>query len=130
MPKLDVAATSKAIRSILNKVSEGNIDPMFKQLLVVVESTYQKSPIEFCKAYSDIFIQLSVNLSTQMTAILSVNCVYVAALHRLYGDLIFTNISRELFVIFKQNGALTWPTAVARHSLHRNHTIPMLPFLL
>lgn len=37
-PKLDMMATSKSIRSILNKVSEGNIDPMFKQLLEVVDS--------------------------------------------------------------------------------------------
>ena len=38
-----------------------------------------------------------------MTAILSVNCVYVSALQRLFGDLIFTNIARELVIIFKKN---------------------------
>jgi hypothetical protein len=98
--KLDIAAASKAIRTILNKVSEGNIEPMFKQLMVVVDSNYALDPLEFCKAYASIFIQLSVNMQTQMTAILSVNCVYISALQRLYGDLIFTNIARELYTIF------------------------------
>ena len=35
-PKIDLLSTEKRIRSILNKVSEQNIDPMFKQLLEVV----------------------------------------------------------------------------------------------
>lgn len=38
-----------------------------------------------------------------MTAILSVNCVYISALQRLYGDLIFTNVARELYNIFIAN---------------------------
>lgn len=37
---IDPASTTKRIRTILNKVSEGNIDPMFKQLMEVVTELY------------------------------------------------------------------------------------------
>ena len=38
-----------------------------------------------------------------MNAILSVNCVYICALQRLFGDHIFAHIGRDLYVQFKEN---------------------------
>jgi hypothetical protein len=55
-PSFDTQGVTKEIRSILNKVSEGNIDPMFKLLLEVVNKYYKGAPMDFCKAYADIFV--------------------------------------------------------------------------
>jgi len=85
-PLIDFTETEKSIRSIFNKVSEGNIEPMFKQLLEVVNALFPKDPATFAKAYAGIFYKLSVKDNRQMmNAILSVNCVYVCALQRLFG---------------------------------------------
>ena len=54
-PKIDVLATEKQIRSVLNKVSEGNMDPMFEQITKVVNELMPKDPLTFVKAYSKIF---------------------------------------------------------------------------
>ena len=59
--KLDAKETTKQIRSVLNKVSEGNIDPMFKELLKVVDELMPKDPTVFSQCYSDIFNQLCIN---------------------------------------------------------------------
>jgi len=61
--KLNKADTSKKIRVILNKVSEGNMDPMFKQLLPMVEELMPQDPDVFGKCYSEIFTQLTVTLA-------------------------------------------------------------------
>jgi len=60
-PKIDLASTSKAIRSILNKVSEGNIEPMFKQLMTVVDDLITKDENTFAECYTAIFNQLTIN---------------------------------------------------------------------
>lgn len=54
-PTLDAQPTTKKIRSILNRVSEGNIDPMFKQLMEVVEDLYPQDRITFTDCYASIF---------------------------------------------------------------------------
>lgn len=61
-PLIDEADTTKQIRSILNKVSEGNIEPMFKQLMEVVQSLYNKDKQTFTNCYAGIFKQLTYNL--------------------------------------------------------------------
>lgn len=106
-PKLNVLETKKEIRKVLNKVSEGNIDPMFQQLLEVVDrycpSKFEGAQCEeFCTFYSQIFNELNINLQQNMNAILSVNCVYVTALQRLKGQAIFAIVIRSLLQIFKE----------------------------
>ena len=53
--KVDVQETTKQIRSVLNKVSEGNIDPMFKELLKVVDQLMGQHTAVFFRCYSQIF---------------------------------------------------------------------------
>jgi hypothetical protein len=49
----------KQIRSILNKVSEGNITPMFTELeSALAEGFKPETRQEFLKAYCDIFTSL------------------------------------------------------------------------
>lgn len=49
----------KQIRSILNKVSEGNIDPMFNELSTLLENGFKENTrLAYSVAYSDIFISL------------------------------------------------------------------------
>jgi hypothetical protein len=43
----------------LNKVSEGNIDPMFQELTKVLDEGFKKSSrIKYCNAYAIIFLSL------------------------------------------------------------------------
>ena len=102
-PKIDMPQTEKQIRSVLNKVSEGNMDPMFEQITKVVHELMPKDSLSFTRAYSKIFMQLNINLQQQMNAILSVNCVYVTALQRLHGDLIFAEVARDLYNVFLES---------------------------
>jgi hypothetical protein len=59
----------KGIRSILNKVSEGNIELMFNNLMELIDSmnfkqletkTQQKQLTLFAQAYSKIFMQMNI----------------------------------------------------------------------
>lgn len=75
---LDPQIISKQLRSILNKVSEGNIDPMFKQLSEVLDGMECGEIV--WQEYSKIFCQLTLNLEQNMNVILSVNCVFVSAI--------------------------------------------------
>ena len=55
----------KAIRSVLNKVSEGNIEPMFQSIQSVVKQFIHsnKPSIElaqFATAYAKIFVQMNI----------------------------------------------------------------------
>lgn len=102
-PKIDMPQTEKQIRSVLNKVSEGNMDPMFEQITKVVHELMPKDSLSFTRAYSKIFMQLNISLQQQMNAILSVNCVYVTALQRLHGDLIFAEVARDLYNVFVES---------------------------
>lgn len=47
------------IRAVLNKVSEGNIDPMFQELSKVLEKGFnKKTRVHYCNAYATIFLSL------------------------------------------------------------------------
>lgn len=52
----------KAIRQVLNKVSEGNIEPMFNQMLELVKQYHKKQPLQFIHSYAKIFIQMNISL--------------------------------------------------------------------
>ncbi len=58
--QLDNPDIEKAIRSVLNKVSEGNIEPMFQSLLAVVKQytnpKQSQSVAVFAHCYAKIFI--------------------------------------------------------------------------
>ena len=92
---------SKEIRSILNRVSEGNVEVMFTQLKEVVEKYIKKDRETFLECYSQIFMQLNVGLQQNMSAILSVNCAYISALQRTYGEAILTKVVRCLYDSFE-----------------------------
>lgn len=91
----------KGIRSVLNKVSEGNIEPMFQSLLAVVKlhvvPRQAASVAVFASCYAKIFYQMNIANQQQMNAILSVNCAFVCGLQRLLGDRFFVLVVRHLF---------------------------------
>ena len=54
-----VIEAQNKIRSILNKVSEGNIDPMFNELSKLLDVGFKPDTrLSYSIAYSDIFISL------------------------------------------------------------------------
>jgi hypothetical protein len=81
---------------VLNKVSEGNVEIMFKTLVDTTKQ-YHKNQLTFALAYSKVFIQMNIASLQQLSAILSVNCVFVAALHRLLGDVFLATVIRQLY---------------------------------
>ena len=101
-----IAHISKTLRSILNRVSEGNIDPMFKSLETSLDELLSKyDPNTVWTEYHKIFCQLTMGLQQNMNAILSVNCVYVTAIHRLRGPLLFGKICKQFYDVFQQETA-------------------------
>ncbi len=103
----------KSIRQVLNKVSEGNIEPMFTALTAVVTQYLKPSSkpsielAQFAKAYAKIFITMNIAASSQLTAILSTNCALICALQRSIkgsvGDHFFSLIIVELHKYFVEN---------------------------
>lgn len=68
-------------------MSEGNIDIMFNELATLL-SEHGFTPAHretYTKAYAEIFLSLVASQQQQMTGLLSVNCVFVSAIHRLHG---------------------------------------------
>ncbi|CDW86880.1 nucleolar mif4g domain-containing protein 1 [Stylonychia lemnae] len=110
--QLENPAIEKAIRSVLNKVSEGNLEIMFNKLIDETKG-YFKNPITYAYCYAKIFIQMSISLQQQMNAILSVNCAFICALHRIIGDQFFVTVVRQIFKEFKENHALSNTTDVS-----------------
>jgi hypothetical protein len=81
---------------------------MFEQLLGTInKQTAQKSkkPMVY-KAYGDIFITLAVSQQQQMNQLLSVNCAFVAALHRLHGAAFFGTVLKHMHETLLKNHAL------------------------
>jgi hypothetical protein len=86
---LDNPDLEKSLRSILNKVTEGNVDPMFYSHIQPLSQTYRAPTLvpQFAHAFTKLFIQFNITHNQQMsTALLSVNCAFLAALHRSLGD--------------------------------------------
>ncbi len=100
-PPIDSPEIEKGIRSVLNKVSEGNIEPMFQSLLAVVKQYVNikssQSVTVFATSYAKIFVQMNIANQQQMNAILSVNCAFICGLQRLLGDRFFVLVVRHLF---------------------------------
>ena len=57
---MDNPEIEKAIRSVLNKVSEGNIEPMFSSLLAVAKHHAKASVPVFAHCYAKIFLQMNI----------------------------------------------------------------------
>lgn len=90
-----LAEAEQELRPVLNRVSEGNIDPMFEKLMEVFNRTMQKDKKTrqaYYEAYAKNFIILAISQQQQMNQLLSVNCVFVAALHRLCGAPFFASV--------------------------------------
>ena len=101
---LDNPEIEKALRSVLNKVSEGNIEVMFTSLMDLVKKFVGKGTGKpsmkvaiFAHCYAKIFIQMNISSQQQMNAILSVNCALVCGIQRLLGDAYFSLVARALF---------------------------------
>jgi hypothetical protein len=84
---LDNPEIEKALRSVLNKVSEGNIEVMFTNLMDLVKKFVGKGTGKpslkvamFAHCYAKIFIQMNISSQQQMNAILSVNCALVCGI--------------------------------------------------
>ena len=84
---LDNPEIEKALRSVLNKVSEGNIEVMFTNLMDLVKKIVGKGTGKpslkvamFAHCYAKIFIQMNISSQQQMNAILSVNCALVCGI--------------------------------------------------
>jgi hypothetical protein len=84
---LDNSEIEKALRSVLNKVSEGNIEVMFTNLMDLVKKYVGKGTGKpslkvamFAHCYAKIFIQMNISSQQQMNAILSVNCALVCGI--------------------------------------------------
>ena len=84
---LDNPEIEKALRSVLNKVSEGNIEVMFTNLMDLVKKYVGKGTGKpslkvamFAHCYAKIFIQMNISSQQQMNAILSVNCALVCGI--------------------------------------------------
>jgi hypothetical protein len=59
-----------------------------------------KRPPTYTQAYADIFLGLVASQQQQMSGLLSVNCVFVTALHRVYGAGFFAVIVQRLWDTF------------------------------
>ena len=94
------------LRPILNRVSEGNIDPMFQKLKELFNKVMTKDKVTktaYYEAYAKNFITLAISQQQQMNQLLSVNCVFVTALQRLCGVSFFAVVLQRLFKAFKDN---------------------------
>lgn len=88
---------------MLNKVTEGNIEPMFNALTAVVKQYISTSKpslelAQFAKAYAKIFTIMNIASAQHLSAILSTNCALLCALQRSIpaGDHFFSLILKEL----------------------------------
>ena len=84
---------------MLNRVSEGNIDVMFgklQEIFKLVMDGEKKKREAYFEAYARIFIVLAVSQQQQMNQLLSVNCVFVAALHRLCGPAFIAKVLQKM----------------------------------
>ena len=59
-----------------------------------------KKPQTYTEAYADIFLSLVASQQQQMSGLLSVNCVFVAALGRIYGPSFFVPVVQKLWDTF------------------------------
>lgn len=91
---------------MLNRVSEGNIDPMFQKLQEIFNKAMNKDKKmrhAYYEAYARNYIVLAISQQQQMNQLLSVNCVFVAALHRLCGAPFFAKVLQRMMSAFEEN---------------------------
>ena len=81
---------------------------MFKELSELLEKGFEaKTRSAYCQAYGDIFLSLVASQQQQMNQLLSVNCVFVCALHRLYGPQFFASVCQRLWKEFSASHSST-----------------------
>jgi len=89
----------KKILSLLNKLSDGNMDIIFKELHEVLMK-YSSYPESLAKVYFDIFKGFCIDTLMVNSAILSVNCLIITAFQRLLGQAFFSPIIDMLYKLF------------------------------
>ena len=101
-PELDEsikASIQKTVLSLLNKLSDGNIDIIFKDLYGEL-SKYAAYPVTLSEIYFKVFKKFCIEPQMLNSAILSVNCLMITALQRLIGQSFFAPIINEMYKIF------------------------------
>ena len=82
---------------------------MFKQLREIFNEILSATPkkerasmlTELAGTYGNLFLSLTTSQQQQMNQLLSVNCVFVAALHRIQGIHFFAPVLKALIAAFK-----------------------------
>lgn len=93
------AALSKKILSLLNKLSDGNMDVIFKDLHEEIMK-FSAYPETVAKVYFSVFKKFCIDAQMLNSAILSVNCLMITAFQRLLGQSFFAPIVTELYNTF------------------------------
>ena len=79
---------------------------MFTQLNEILRQKMTKdkqTKLDYSRAYAKLFMTLAISSEQQMNQLLSVNCVFVTAIHRLYGAQFFAIVIQEMFRTFNEN---------------------------
>lgn len=89
----------KTILSLLNKLSDGNMDVIFRSLHEELMK-YSAYPEALAKVYFSVFKGFCIDTQMLNSAILSVNCLMITAFQRLLGQSFFAPIVNELYKLF------------------------------
>ena len=77
------------LRSILNRVGEGNLQPMFKSLVDQVLPVFRQGPITTLECYKEIVTKLCLKTQQESTqaaiqnAIIQINMAYIVGLRHI-----------------------------------------------
>jgi small-conductance mechanosensitive channel len=90
----------KKLLSLLNKLSDGNMDIIFKDLYEVLQK-YAAHPEPLARIYFKVFQGFCIDSQMLNSSILSVNCLMLTAFQRLLGQNFFAPIIDSLISCFK-----------------------------
>ena len=96
--QFDQASAFKKIKSLFNKLSEGNIAIMFRELLECMDSTQIG---DYICIIIKAFIETSMN-STNPIVIQGVTCGLISGLHRAIGDDLMHKLMNEVYLKAKE----------------------------
>ena len=91
----------KALLKVLNRLSDGNMDPMFKEIYSIIQKYHKHTPL-LSEIYSKLFLQMCMKPIFN-SAILSVNCFFLCVIHRMLGPEFFAPILKNIVEVFTVN---------------------------
>ena len=74
-----------------------------REIFTKVMSKDKQTKQAYYEAYARNFVVLAISQQQQMNQLLSVNCVFVAALHRLCGAAFFAKVLQRIWRAFEDN---------------------------